>query len=112
MELGLVSPCCNAFTINKGSRVECTNCGNTIATLGEDDDVVISTTYNRDPEILRTIESGSSSNDTAKRFSTDVTCALVDNVICPKCHSKCRYVYLLNKSLFVCSNGECREVIE
>lgn len=111
MELGLISHC-GAFTLAKGSRVECTHCGEQVMNLNDDDDIVISMTYNRDPEILKTIEASSASYQFAKRFSTDRTCALVDNVTCHKCKSKCRYVYVMNKAFFVCSNGKCREVIE
>lgn len=108
----VISNCCNAFTINKGKFIECSNCHKVIAEVAEEDDIVIGITYNDDPDIMSTVDTSSTTIRIAKRLATDQTCMLVDNKICPKCKSKCRFTRAGGVPVYVCSNGNCREIIE
>ncbi len=105
----IVSKCCNAFTINKGNLIVCTNCGNIVGEV-EDEDVIVGITYNNNPEIIRTLNMSSSFVQTAQRLAKDVTCMLVDNKIC-KCGGKCRFLRdTSGQPVYVCS--ECRQILQ
>ena len=106
----IVSKCCNAFTINKGNLLICTNCNEIIGEIN-DEDVTVGITYNSNPEIIRTLNVSSSFIQTAKRLAKDETCMLVDNKICKKCKSKCRFLRdNAGQPVYVCS--QCREILE
>lgn len=103
----LISDCCNAFTINNGNIIYCTNCNSILHTI-EDEDVIIGVTYSQDPEIVSTINVSSSFIQTAKRLAKDETCMLTEK-LCSKCKHKCRFLRdNSGKPVYVCSN--CREV--
>lgn len=103
----LISDCCNAFTINNGNIIYCTNCNSILHTI-EDEDVIIGVTYSQDAEIVSTINVSSSFIQTAKRLAKDETCMLTEK-LCSKCHNKCRFLRdNSGKPVYVCSN--CREV--
>lgn len=106
----IISDCCNAFTINKGNLIICTNCNNKVGEV-EDEDVTVGITYNDNPEIIRTLNMSSSFIQTAKRLAKDDTCMLVDNKICKKCKSKCRFLRdNSGQPVYVCS--QCREILD
>ena len=103
----LISECCNAFTINNGNVIYCTNCNKELHKI-ENEDVTIGVSYNPNPEIVSTINVSSSFIQTAKRLAKDETCMLTEKLCC-KCKNKCRFLRdNSGKPVYVCSN--CREV--
>lgn len=107
----IISDCCQAFTINKGKYIECSNCHTLLAEVKDDDDIVLAVNFNADPDIMSTVDMSSTTIRLAKRLATDQTCMLVDNKICPKCKSKCRFTRA-SVPVYVCSNSKCREIVE
>ena len=107
----LISKCCNAFTVNKGKFIECSNCNEIVGELDDDNDIVIGVNYNQNPDIIATISDNGNFLRTAKRLAKDETCMLVDNKLCKKCGSKCRLLRdPTNSIIYVCSN--CREILD
>ena len=106
----IVSKCCNAFTINKGNLLICTNCNNIAGEVG-DEDIVMGISYTTNPEMISALNMGNSFTQTAKRLAKDPTCMLVDNKLCHKCGSKCRFLRdNAGQPVYVCS--QCREILE
>lgn len=104
----LISKCCNAFTINRGTRLECTACGNEVTALETGDDILIGVQFTSNVDMLSGTGAGLS---TAKRMATDPTCPIVEDKVCSKCNSPCRYINKGDGPIFVCSNGKCREIL-
>ena len=106
----IISDKCGAFCINVKNMIICSKCGEQVGTVDTDNDIVIGVSYNSNPDIIKTVNTTSSSVRIVKRLAKDRTCQLIDNKLCPKCKSKCRYYRHGDTVLYVCSN--CREVIE
>lgn len=101
----LISKCHRAFTVNAGSKLICSQCGNEIAAIDAKNDIVLEVQYTTD---LDTLSVSSDKNvQIIKRFATDPTCQLTDR----KCHcgAFCRYVRM-DAPYYVCSNPDCRDV--
>ena len=108
----IICSSCHAFTVNKGKFIVCSQCHQPVVTVKDDDDVLIGVSYNENPDIMSTIDTSSKTIRIAKRLATDETCMLVDNKICPKCKSKCRFTRAGGVPVYVCSNGSCREIVD
>ena len=104
----LICKNCQSFTINRGIGLECTNCGCNVAELHDGDDILLGIQYTSDLDMLSGTGYGM---NTLKRMSTNPTCPIVEDKICPKCKSFCRYVRMGNDPMFVCSNGKCRNIV-
>ena len=105
-----ISPCCSSFVLYNASRCICSHCQQEIAKITKKP-VTIGVRFNADASNI----SGNAIENymhLCKRFSTDPTYELC-SVICDKCHSLCRYTKSpQNEFIFVCSNGECRNVFK
>ena len=106
----VISSCCEAFCINAKNMIICSQCNNVVGTVENDDDITIGIMYNSNPDMVKTINTTSSSIRIVKRLAKDRTCQLIDNKLCDKCKSKCRYYRHGDTVLYVCSN--CRNVLE
>ena len=121
----IISNCCNAFTINAGNQIICSNCSNVVATLKNSSnssnsssassntsnatsDIIIAQQFTANTDALPS--STSSSEHLLKRFSTDITCPIAP-ILCEKCKSPTRYVHI-SSPMFVCSNPKCRHINE
>ena len=102
-----ISECCKAFTIVSGLNIICTKCQSVIGQIEEDDDIMVGVVYNPNDNTITTAKNISF----APQLSQDPTCMTLNDHLCPKCKSPCKYILDASKRpTFICTNTDCRFV--
>lgn len=102
---------CGSFTIQNGLNIECSNCGKIVGKIKESDNIILSVSYNSNPDMISTVNSRGNFVKIAQRCAHDITCLLVDNKLCKKCNAKSRFLRdNSGNPIFVCSN--CRNITD
>jgi hypothetical protein len=108
--MSLFSSCCDAFIIFNDLTAMCSLCDKIVYTVSKN--TVTSMIYYNTYLKNISAESVNKFNLIAPRFATDITCEKC-TVLCNKCKSQTRYLKNpLGKIIFVCSNGDCREIVK
>jgi uncharacterized C2H2 Zn-finger protein len=105
-----ISKCCDSFIYYDDLNCKCTRCGNVLFQL-TDDIVTLNVRFNNENVNNVGGDTIQTFRIKAQRFATDKTYELC-SFKCPKCESLCRYARdPKNDICFICSNGDCRNVI-
>lgn len=106
-----ISPCCKAFTYYDNITLYCSKCKKAIRKLQDGESVTISVKFNQNRDNHDSGDLSQTFKNKAPRFATDRTCRICD-VKCPKCNVFMRYMNSGKSPVLVCSNKDCRNVIE